>query len=512
MATVPEPVRRLHPVSILFRLAQQIRAFAFPALLVIFGARSAYANFEIFAFWLIIPFAAVSLLRYASFSYRAAEHELEVASGFVFRNVRHIPYTRIHDLTAVQNLFHRLFGVVEARVETGAGNKPEATLSVISLADYEALRRLVFARREAPATPGDPVESDAPGRTLLHLTPRDTALWGLLRGQVGVVIAALVGGLWQFGNGGTFDRFLPDVMRNALEARTLSWNELTWNRGLVAVASILGLLIVLRLLSMAWTMVRFHDFRVTLVGDDVKTEFGLLTRVRASLPVHRVQAVVVRESPIQRLLRRVSVRAQTAGGGSRGNFDGETGQQSSESATLKDREWLAPILRRADLADFLAPILTGLDPSAVDWQPVHPRAVRRVFKSWLRLLALPAIALTPLCGWWTPAFVALLVGWAWLAARGEIAGLRWGVAEGNVLLWTGWLWRRLIIVPFDRIQTISSTSSPWDRRAGMASVGIDTAGGGALGNGFAVPYLALDVATALAARLEGEVAARPFRW
>lgn len=511
MTTTLEPPRRLHPVSILFRMAQQVRAFAVPALLAIFGARSAFASAEIFAFWLIIPFAAFSLLRHAFFSYRTAEHELEVRSGVLVRNVRHVPYSRIHDLTAVQNVFHRLFGVVEARVETGAGNKPEATLSVISRADYEALRRLVFSRREGLVNQAAEESELDSGRTLLHLTWRDTALWGLLRGQVGLVLAALAGGAWQFGEAGPGSiagRLIPNFFRDVVREPTL-----TRDRVVVVGVTILGLLLALRLLSMAWTMVRFHGFRLTLVGDDVKTEFGLLTRVSASLPNHRIQAVVVRESPLQRRLGRVSVRAQTAGGSAGGGeLDGETGQQSAESASLKDREWLAPILRRDDLATFLAPILGGFDLSAPDWQPVHPRAVRRAFKSWLRILAVPVIALAPFLRWWTLAPAAVLLAWGWLAARGEIAGLRWAVSGDNVLVRSGWLWRRLIIVPIDRVQTVTLHSSPWDRRARMARVSVDTAGGGALGSPFEIPYLADDVAIDLAARLECEVAARPFRW
>ncbi len=518
MTTTPEAPRRLHPASILFRMAQQVRAFAVPALLAIFGARSAFASAEIFAFWLIIPFAAFSLLRHVFFSYRTAEHELEVRSGVLVRNVRHVPYSRIHDLTAVQNVFHRLFGVVEARIETGAGNKPEATLSVISLADYEALRRLVFSRREGLENQAAEESELDSGRTLLHLTPRDTALWGLLRGQVGLVLAALAGGAWQFGDGGAggiggmAGRLIPSFFRDVVREPTLSWD-----RVVVVGVSILGLLLVLRLLSMLWTMVRFHGFRLTLVGDDVKTEFGLLTRVSASLPNHRIQAVVVRESPLQRLLGRISVRAQTAGGGSAGGeLDGETGQQSAESASLKDREWLAPILRRDALAEFLAPLLSSFDLSAVDWQPVHPGAVRRAFKSWLRILAVPTLVvtpfLTPFLGWWTPLAALPPVLWAWFGARGEIAGLRWALTDGHALLRSGWLWRRLVIVPIDRVQTVTLHSSPWDRRARMARVSVDTAGGGALGNPFEVPYLADEVAIDLAARLEREVAARLFRW
>ena len=181
--------RRLHPLSVLFALGKQLRQFALPAIFLLFTARSSGWGWEIWAPLFIIPSMIAAVVRYISFRYRYEPHEMVVRTGLIFRNERHVPYTRIQNLDAKQNLFHRLLNVVEVRVQTGGGTEPEATMSVLPIADFEEMRRRVFEGKggeEAPALPADAADPEAPavpapaaGRTLLHLPLRELLLLGL---------------------------------------------------------------------------------------------------------------------------------------------------------------------------------------------------------------------------------------------------------------------------------------------------------------------------------------------
>jgi membrane protein YdbS with pleckstrin-like domain len=70
----------------------------------------------------------------------------------------------------------------------------------------------------------------------------------------------------------------------------------------------------------------------------------------------------------------------------------------------------------------------------------------------------------------------------------------------------------MTIARFSKIQTVSLHESPFDRRAAMASVAVDTAGAGDLSHRVDVPYLARDVAESLSHRLAAEAARTSFRW
>jgi putative membrane protein len=67
----------------------------------------------------------IAIIQSISFRYRFDEGELVITTGLFFRNERHVPCARIQNINAVQNLFHRLLGVVEVRVETGGGTSPK---------------------------------------------------------------------------------------------------------------------------------------------------------------------------------------------------------------------------------------------------------------------------------------------------------------------------------------------------------------------------------------------------
>ena len=47
---------------------------------------------------------------------------------------------------------------------------------------------------------------------------------------------------------------------------------------------ILLALVALRALSVIWTIVKYHGFRLRALGDDLRADYGLLTRVSATIP------------------------------------------------------------------------------------------------------------------------------------------------------------------------------------------------------------------------------------
>ena len=68
------------------------------------------------------------------------------------------------------------------------------------------------------------------------------------------------------------------------------------------------------------------------------------------------------------------------------------------------------------------------------------------------------------------------------------------------------------MVRFVNMQTVSMKQSPFDRRAGMAAVAVDTAGAGSIGHRVQIPYLDARVAAETLRRLYAESCATEFRW
>lgn len=495
--------QRLHPLSILFRLGAQVRSFAVPGLVVLVSAGAAGWQWQVWAMPLAIPFALFSIVEYFSFRYRYDANEMVIRTGFLFRNERHVPYARIQNLHAVQNVFHRLLKVVEVRVETGGADEPEATMSVLPVSAYEEMRRRVFQERAAAA---DIADSPAPGHALLQLSPGELMLCGFIQNRGFVVLAAAFGLLWELGvmDALTDRMFGEEVsgrgMIRAIAVALLGRGGLPLEAIALTLAALVSLLLVSRLISMGWALVRLHGFRLTLAGEDLRAEYGLLTRVATTIALRRIQTLTVREGVLHRRFRRAAVRVGLAGGG------GEEGESKTQ------REWLAPILPQSELPRLLHEVLPGLDLASVSWRGFHPRAFRRELKGWIVVAVLISLPFVALLEEWVLALLAALLAWAFVAARQTIDHMGWAVSGGAVLFRSGWLRRQVTAVRFTQIQAVTVRESPFDRRAGMASVRVDTAGAGELSHRVDIPYLARETARELCDLLAAQADRTAFRW
>ena len=499
--------RRLHPWSVLFLLAGQVRQFAVPVVIaLVLGSRSRETAWQIYALPILIPYALYVVVRYLTFTYTFGDGELVVRSGLFFKNERHVPYSRIQNVDAVQNWMHRLLGVVDVRVDTGSRAEPDATLSVVSWLAYEEMRRRVLD--EGSVGRGTEVEAGTADYTILALRPRDLAILGLIENRAAVLVAGVVGLLWEMGmleravsrvgidvaGKGFLRRLLISIFRDG----TLPFNDI-----LRAGAAIVGFLIVLRILSVIWPMVRLYGFRLRLVGADLRTEYGLLTRVSATVPLHRIQTFTVQRGLIHRWFDRASVRAETAGGQG-------AGQKAGQSS--RGRESLAPIIKEPDLPALLRIVAPDLNLGDPVWHGPAPGALGRELRARLVLALIGALLSAFLLGWWAVTVLPFFIAWGWMSARTYIAHLGWAVIDGAVLFRTGWIWRHLTVARFTKVQAVSMTQSPFDRRHRMASVRVDTAGADDGSHRVDIPYLPVEKAVELFGELGTAAARTAFRW
>jgi membrane protein YdbS with pleckstrin-like domain len=105
----------------------------------------------------------------------------------------------------------------------------------------------------------------------------------------------------------------------------------------------------------------------------------------------------------------------------------------------------------------------------------------------------------------------LMAIWTIWSVSRMVPHLQWTESANSVASRTGWLSRFTTVVRFDRIQSVTRSASPWDRRAGMAHVTVDTAGN-ATGAEMRVRYLPTAIAIGLSERLAARAAETSFSW
>jgi putative membrane protein len=424
-------LKRLHPAAILIWTVESVRSLLLPLIaLLLFSER---VDIVLLAIPAISIFSAVG--RYMRFRYELAGDTLVVQGGLINRYRRVMPVARVQSVDVVEKLRHRITGVVELRVELVGGRQTEMVLSALTPAEAERLGSRLFT--ESP-------QADEPRPPLVRLRPVDLLVAGVTGGRV-AVLAGIAGYAFQHVPQDT----LFDTVEGAVgEARS------------VAALVLLGVAFFLLLsfgLSVVLTIVVHWDFTVRRDNDRLIVTRGLFERRRSSVPLRRVQAVMIEENLIRRLLGFSSLSLVVAG------FAGSQEEQ-------KETRMLLPIAPR-DKALELAGIAIGADLEGVVDQLEAPpsRALgRRLVYAGCLGVAAAIVGIFMLRG---PGALGILLalpaagaGFVSYRALGHRVELAFAVVR------SGFWVRRIVVVPANNIQHLKLIASPIQRALRLSTV------------------------------------------
>ena len=485
---------RLHPLSWLFVLVAQLKQFILPLLVLLFAGRGDRNDM-----WGLIAVAllvAVSLAEYFTYRYRLHGDGIVIRSGWLQRSVREIPFARIHNVNVHQSLLHRLVGVAEVRLEAAGGIKPEAQMRVLRMDQALALEALV-RHRGTDATQAHPQDNAAASAPLLALDTGELIRLGLISNRGMLVVAAAFGALAQTGDnvfGVLVERWGKVAFGGLSDWAGQHLHDSAMGIVVAAASLLLVALVLVRLLSVLLAILQYHGFTLSEDAGRLRVERGLLARSRSSAKRHRIQAWSLREGVLHRWFGRRSLRVDTAAG--------QRGQQ--EQHTLKD---LAPIATPQHCDALIRHFLPDAGWGALDWQPLHRRAWLRIAVPGLLLALIATAALYWRFGNWGLLALTLLPLQLWRARR--VAGACGWAFNGRLVAWrSGWLSRTWNFAEVDKLQAMRLAQSPLDRRLGMASLLLDTAGASPFGAPLQLRHLPLQAARDLSARLGGQLARR----
>lgn len=122
------------------------------------------------------------------------------------------------------------------------------------------------------------------------------------------------------------------------------------------------------------------------------------------------------------------------------------------------------------------------EPAGVVWSPVSPRLVTARRITTLVVAAVPlalfiVIAIASGAGWpWVVvAVIAAIAVWSlWLIGR-QARAIGYAERDEELLVRTGIAWRRIVVVPYGRLQYVDVLAGPLDRALGIARVQLHTA-------------------------------------
>jgi len=453
-----EAGRRLHPGTIALRFIKEA-----PSTVIALPAGLAFlsdAGLVRALYWVALLGGVLlffNWLAWSRFRYRVTATEVAIESGILHRNRRSIPFDRIQDVDLERSFLARLFGLAKVRIETGAGGRDEGLLDSVSIAEAHRLRETVRAwRREgtSEAAAAAPAEAAAApeARELFAMGVPRVLLFGLFNFSL-----VYIAGLFAFLQ--TFDRFLPFDIYDPARWVGLADEYLPERFTAAAIGAVLFLAVLLGVAAgVLRTLSRDYGFRLTLEGERFRRERGLFTRSEAVIARRRVQLAQVRTGPIRGFFGWSGLSFQTLGAGG-----DASGHQSA-----------APFATRTEMETVLAEVPPLRLPLPTELAPVSRRHILRSAAAKL----LPAlVAIAGLSFWARGAlFLLALLPLLGVAAALERRFHRYAL-DGELLFVSRGVWRRrLWLVPVANVQALSLSRGFLQRRLGLATLSLDTAG------------------------------------
>ena len=442
--------RRLHPATLFIRFIRRAPEFVLglPALIG-FASDAGLARILLIALAGAAISFGVTLLGWLRFRYGIGERDLVIESGILHRQRRIIPFDRIQDIDIEQPLLARLFGTAKVRIETGGAGSDEGNLDTIGLNEAWAIRDSI--RRGSAASPEAPAAAEPEEPVLFRMRLPRLLAAGLF--NFSLVYLAVIGGALQY--------LEPLVERNIGDPKDwiLPARERAAGLGLYLTLAFLGLLLLLGVITgMVRTVTRDFRFRLSRTQSGFRRRRGLFTLSEVIIPLRRVQLAIIASGWLRRRLGWLTLEFQTLGADAR-----QSGHQSA--APFARMEEIMPILAEAGLADL---------PAEEAYVRVSRRSVARRCLGGVAPLAAAAV----IASIWRPSLLLALVplGLAAIAIVYQWRRHRYALTPRALFVAEGLLEPRLWIVPYEKTQSLSVTRTPLQRRLGLASVTVDTAG------------------------------------
>jgi len=427
----PRAAKRLDPAAVGVWIAEIVGRFAIPLVVVLlFGGESQ----RVLAVLVTIGIVA-SIVRYLRFRYRLEPNALVVEGGVLQTWRRVIPFARIQSVDVVEKLRHRMFGVVELRVEAAGGRETEAALVALKPDEAERVRARLLAHTGAPPRP------DVVVPPLIKLHPRMLLLAGVTGGRVAVLAVLLGYGL--------------DLVSEETAIRVLSR---LGGEGIGRIFLIVAVFVAVAVaISIVATLLVYWDFTITRDAERLTITRGLLEKRRAVVPLGRLQAIRMEENLVRWILGLASLRAVSAG-------------RPRQTEDEQETSLLLPVGSRRVAVAMIGSLL-GLPAeqllAALERPPMRavvPRALGAAVVG--TAIGVYAVVIFGRAGAAAFGAVPVAVGLAVVSWRTLGATFEAGVA----VVRSGVFVRRTLVMPVANLQHLSLTVSPPQRPLGLATL------------------------------------------
>ena len=460
--------------------------------------------------WFIVGAAAVvtavityAIVQWAMFRYRLFDDKLGVRHGLIFKKANEIPLSKIQNVRLEQPLYFRPMGLYSLVVETAGSKEDEAVLAAVSYQRAMEIKQHLVSdiqpsgsgltashstKSSSPSIANDSLEPQE--KTLVDKGVKDLLLFGLYQNNLFwfSIIAGPI--LSQFD---WSDVVQTQVAKNALDWYYLAIDNNLLNQILLITTLVLGFYLLLSLISMAASVLKYYPYRLSLSGKTLHRTGGIIAKQNDALALRRVQVIRFSQPIVARLLKLWTL-----------SFKQVKGTEVEQKAK---KHMLIPSMNRQEITD-LMPAINGAG-SINKVLPTHYNPIH-IGWFWRRALLPLIIPAVNTIGMGLNPMTEML----WVAGFSFTAGLylryrQWGYLYNDDTCWihTGVLGQSWHLISLIKVQHVAITQTKGQRKRGVANLELGLASGTQT-----IPYMPVEDARIIAERALAITANNPNNW
>jgi putative membrane protein len=403
--------------------------------------------------------------QHRNFIFRVVGDNFIINQGVFKKEEMSVPFARIQSVHLKQNLIQQVLNVVGLEVETAGSVTKEVSIPALKRSYAEALKTFLLTRKaevEPAQTEGDEVPNEAKPtpkveeeRLILHLGMVDLLKVGLTENHIRT-------GLIAFGVLFSYFNQAEEFLAEEVDAATRQVETVVNTMLFVVPLAILLFVLLSILLSTIRTVLRYYNLSVCISSTSLTVRGGLLKIQENLVPEGKIQFISWKSNPLRKWIGYQSLAVYQAGSEvmNRKNAVQVPGCRDAQVEAVNEAFF-------PELENFSA--LTTLTPVAY-------------FQVRLLLFfgIIPAIALAIIGwfeGWWFYIIAGVVVALVDYITRQYVARFKVMLSQDLLRVNRGFIFPQRILLKLYKVQNISLHQSIFQKRRGLASVVLFTAGG-----------------------------------
>ena len=415
---------------------------------------------------LIIAFSVIivvlAIIKWKKNVYCVEDEGMYIKYGVFQIHERTLPFSQVHSADISSSLVQRVFNVCKLEIDTAGGDEKSEISILLSKEEALRVKNIIFKGNKN----NDEVEiMEEENIKKFTLSLKDLFAMATLSSRILAGFFIIT----------AFYSKVDDIIPKEFKRRVQVFSDDAMNgvnsTSIIKyiVALIFVMLFISWMISIIITIIKYYRFTVTREEDNIKLSYGFFDKKEVTIPVKRIQSLIIVEGVIKKPLGYFSLNVETIG----------YGKDKGESTMI------CPMAKKKAINKFFEDILPEMN---ITYDLVKsPRKALKgflLFRLLVDFIVMILIAIFAPYGYYVFLLVPILVIWHYI--RFSDNGLYYG--NDFVVMRYRKLARKTVIIQKECIQSIEKVQNVFQKRKAIAKYKV-TIAGDSLGESYSVGYM-----------------------